>query len=303
MAKFAKQHYVPKFYLKNFCQPDGTIYCYDKLTDKSFKSNLRDIAQENFFYDVPELAPATVENSMAVKERIFSKVLKDVIRRKSLQGIRSFAIEVFFLFVATQMLRTNLFRTEVKDAYEQLANIMAKESRIKIPEHLKVYITDDSAKRLHLSMLLDPEVVFSHARALSSKKWVISENNTGEPLWCSDNPIAFFNFFSYPGNLGILSPGVNIHFPLSDTLWLTSYDQWTRMRKGKIVPENIMFQNELQTESSHQFIYSKKNDFSTAKRYLDANPESRNPYRSRSIVKSDHNKIEFLKSRRWTPAG
>lgn len=303
MARFTKQHYVPKFYLKNFCQPDGTIYCYDKLRDKSFKSNLNNIAHENFFYDIPELAPATVENSMAQKERIFSKVLKYIIQRKSLEGIRPDTKEVFFLFIATQMVRTNEFRNEVKDGYERLANIMAKDRGIKIPEHLKIYITDDSAKKLHLKMLLNPDVVFSFARSLRSRKWVILENNTGEPLWCSDHPIAFFNFFSYPGNMGILSPGVDIHFPISDRLCLTSYDPtMTRMRTDQMLRLNVVFNNELQTESSHQFVYSKNNDFSTAKRYLDANPESKNPHRSRSVLKSDPRKIEFLKSRRWTPA-
>jgi hypothetical protein len=96
MAKFVKQYYVPKFYLKNFCQPDGTIYCYDKVRDKSFKRNIRHIALANFFYDVPELAPATVENSMAIRGRIFSKVLKFIIQRKSLEEIRADTRVTFF---------------------------------------------------------------------------------------------------------------------------------------------------------------------------------------------------------------
>lgn len=219
-----KQHYIPKFYLKNFSHSSETIYCYDKIKEKSFKANLSDIAHENFFYDVSELSPATVEKNMAKKEEMFAKVFAYLIQLKSMEHIRSDTREVIFLFLATQLLRTKEFRSDIKNTYEQMINLLAKESGIKIPENLQVYITDDSAKRMHLDMLLDPNVVFYFAKTLGSKIWTVIENTTDDPLWTSDHPITFFNNYAYVGNMGILSPGVEIHFPLNDKLCLTSYD-------------------------------------------------------------------------------
>jgi hypothetical protein len=301
LTRFTKQHYVPRFYLRNFCNSDGTIFCYDKLKSKSFRVNINDIAHENFFYDVSELNPATVEKSMAEKEKIFSKVYTYLIRRKSLEGIRADTKEAFFLFLATQYLRTKEFRIDIKDSYEQLANLVAKEKGIKIPEHLRIFMTEDSAKRMHLDMLMDPKVVFFFAGTLGSRKWIVLENPTEEPLWTSDHPVTFFNIYSYAGNMGILSPGVQIHFPLSDKLCLTSYDpKFERVRNDKMVHENVVFHNELQVQSSYRFVYSQNNDFGTAARYLNVNPEARDPNRTRSILRSDPSKYELLRSRRWT---
>ena len=43
------QHYVPKFYLKNFANNKNKVHVFSKKDNNNFLSNIRNIASENFF--------------------------------------------------------------------------------------------------------------------------------------------------------------------------------------------------------------------------------------------------------------
>ena len=48
------QHYVPQVYLRNFAiqrKNEFYIYCFDKVTRKIFKSNVKNVAHQTGFYD------------------------------------------------------------------------------------------------------------------------------------------------------------------------------------------------------------------------------------------------------------
>ena len=53
MISIAKnQHYVPQFILRNFTVGDGKqIHVFDKQDEKSFRTNIRNIAAETGFYN------------------------------------------------------------------------------------------------------------------------------------------------------------------------------------------------------------------------------------------------------------
>ena len=46
-------HYVPQFYLRNFCisGSENGILCFDKLTSKIFPSDIRNVGGAKDFYD------------------------------------------------------------------------------------------------------------------------------------------------------------------------------------------------------------------------------------------------------------
>ena len=51
--KKKKQHYVPQFYLRSWdISEKNKIYVYDKVIEQKRISNIRDVASENYFYDV-----------------------------------------------------------------------------------------------------------------------------------------------------------------------------------------------------------------------------------------------------------
>lgn len=246
-----------------------------------------------------EVEHATIEKSLSIKEQLFRQACQFLVESKEIDKLSKELRVNLFMFLTTQLIRTPEFRLEIKEMREHLLNILAKERGIDIPNGLRIAITPEYAKRLHLSFMLDPKFVIGLSEMLNSKKWLVLENETSLPLWSSDHPITFFNQYPFDGNLGILSPGVEIHFPLTPNLALTSIDpNFTRLRGGsiKMVEDNVVFHNELQTLSATRFIYSPNDDFMIAKRYLKVNPTYKNPRRRRWTVNNDSNKIEFLRT-------
>lgn len=50
MAQYKKQHYVPKFFLRNFSDGTDMVYAYNLKHRKTFWLNISDICQEKYFY-------------------------------------------------------------------------------------------------------------------------------------------------------------------------------------------------------------------------------------------------------------
>ncbi|MGM0111315.1 DUF4238 domain-containing protein [Enterococcus sp. DIV0187] len=70
MADTKKEHYVPRFYLKDFCDTDNKIWVFDKRTQSIRKQKVTEIAMENYFYDL-DLDKVTLD---AKKEEEFQKI-------------------------------------------------------------------------------------------------------------------------------------------------------------------------------------------------------------------------------------
>ena len=63
-------HYVPQFYLKRFADANSLLWVWDKLKDAIFKTSPKNVAAENNFYLMQELAdaghdPNTMEKQLA----------------------------------------------------------------------------------------------------------------------------------------------------------------------------------------------------------------------------------------------
>ena len=48
------QHFVPRCYLKNFLDENGKIAVLDKQNLKIYKTNINNVANQNYFYDLPK---------------------------------------------------------------------------------------------------------------------------------------------------------------------------------------------------------------------------------------------------------
>jgi hypothetical protein len=109
MSKIKNQHYVPKFYLKNFLNSSGKIFVFDKSTGKIFGTNVENVANENYFYDISELDEKTgidqfLEKHFHPLETKISELLKkliDELRSKTFKKYNKVnkgrAINIFYL--------------------------------------------------------------------------------------------------------------------------------------------------------------------------------------------------------------
>ncbi|WP_294420913.1 DUF4238 domain-containing protein [uncultured Senegalimassilia sp.] len=91
MANLTKrQHYVPQFYLKNFCDSTGFLWGWDKLKKGIFKCATKDICQSAFLYENelknanPKcgkfILPNSIENTLANMEGEFSTCISQVLQ-------------------------------------------------------------------------------------------------------------------------------------------------------------------------------------------------------------------------------
>jgi Protein of unknown function (DUF4238) len=163
-----------------------------------------------------------------------------------------------FLFIASQMLRTNERRIELKMVIDQ---IVKKLSNNRNREYINnMFPTDtESIKQFRISFFLSNVPEF--ANILSDRVWLVRQNDTDMLLWTSDHPVTLHNSepgVPFYGNLGLVSPGLEISFPLTPRLRLYSYDPPMHRTRGnplKIDREVVKFYNTLQIMKSTQYLF------------------------------------------------
>lgn len=267
MKEYLKQHFVPQFYLKSFGE---YIYCYDKSNGNIFRTTPKNIGHERLFYDT-KISDGKIEHLLKDLDKRFARAYFNVLEKITIENLADDIKSDFFLFLSCQMNRTNLFRSQINHIFDKTSQ--------KVPELLSP-LTEDELKLDHASMMFEALVPF--AGILSNKTWIIMENKTSNHLWTSDNPFILTNQqdFGLYGNLGLLSKGLEIHFPLNNTLKLFSFDPTTHTLRNKnnlMEDENIKYSNRLQIQNSSRFIYSNSDDFGFATGFLKEYPQFKNP--------------------------
>jgi len=255
--KIKKQHYVPQFYLKSFSlrktlkgKKNFSINVFDKDLEKIYMSNIKNIAQEKYFYDKD--GHQLIEKNLSQIESACSKVYNSLVKDENF-----FLMEIpqkrdyMSLLLTIQILRTKEMRLYVKDMVKEFKKEMYKDYELlsdDLIEQLEALTDEKSIKNQHLrhfGQILDLIPMFDQ------KKWCLLINETKSPYWTSDSPIVKFNPFpSKYGNLGLRSPGIQLYFPLSPKLCLCLLD-----------PKRYVTYNKMRTvEKEHQFTNNMKID-------------------------------------------
>lgn len=291
-AKIKIQHYVPRLYLKNFVikPKKHSVYCYDKTKSKAFVTSTKNIACENYFYDTSSAEEQRIENALNVVESSFDPIYKKMLTSEDLKSLTSIEKQTIAFFVMTQELRTREHRELMKDMWKQAKERLYIEKltdEFKERYGIDTWGTEDGTKVLQLSMFKN---IPYYAEILLQMKWILLINRTPTPFWTSDHPINRFNPIDMKpyGNLGLLSRGIQIHFPLSPKIVLSFSDPSTYGFFGENIEvkdiQNVIFENSLQVTHSTRYIFSKINDFSLAEKILRDNPQLRDIDRKRIQV-------------------
>lgn len=274
--KIKLQHYVPRFYLRNFSIPgkEGALYCFEKSKSHSFTVNNKNIASETYFYDTPQDVDQQTEKGLSQLEASFEAITTKLIASEDLDVLTSEERLLMAYFVATQELRTREHRAVLEDMHKQTLAALSKRGVSK--EWLEsIELSKKKLKSLHLSVLNN---VPDYADIVSTMKWTLFINRTSMPFWCSDHPVNRHNVIETKpyGNLGLLSPGIELHFPLSPKISLLTCDpllySWMPTKYEIKDTQNIIFQNSLQVFHSTKYVFSSTDDFSLAKEILRDNP-------------------------------
>lgn len=119
--KTIKQHYVPQFYLKKFCNSNSKLYVYDKEKQNYFKATPKDICFEKNLYEYEAnnsllgggkpILPNDIENIYADEEGKYSALLDTIINRMDKQInqnaliLNSDEVDLLIDFVANLIIR------------------------------------------------------------------------------------------------------------------------------------------------------------------------------------------------------
>lgn len=297
-----RQHYVPQFYLKNFssrktvkAKKSFSTHFFDKPTERTGMINIKNIAQENYFYGSKN--DQKLEDELSKIESRCSSIYGRIINNRDIT-ILEFARNrsLMSLFLGVQFIRTKFFREAVSMHTAYIKNKLLDEFDYlgeELFSDFEEMLKEESKKKFHLDFL-NYSSIADFAKLFLSKKWILLDNSTEIPFFTSDNPIVLFNPFNlgHFGNLGLLSQGIQIYFPLNNELCLClldpkSYRNYKKMmwidshymnynifktEKYDVELMDVCFQNNLQVKQSFRQIFSKTSDFSLAECMLKEDP-------------------------------
>jgi len=223
MSEKRRQHYVPRFYLKNFSiDRKGLAIGTFNIPSNKFISTarLKTQAYEIYFYGKDN----RIENSLGLLEQNSATVIKDIIRANSLPNLKSkefFTLLSFAIFLKS---RTLYAAEENRELVEKSVKaIYSKDSRLK--DHLNnihIIVNDPTKIALRSAAQCLP-IAFD----LDYKLLI---NRTCIPFITSDNPVIYYNQFmetkkAFATGTGLACKGLEIFLPLSPEHYVIFFDK------------------------------------------------------------------------------
>lgn len=306
------QHYVPRFLLRHFgTGKKDKLFAFDKQTDRSFPTNVKNVAAESRFYDFDiEGHALTIEPGLERVESTAKPAIKKILDEDSLVPLSGEDRAALSIFFAVQFIRTKWFRQQFRELPKMLE------------EHVRRVHGDDadlSSIADHIRVPDDNELAFQtagfimkHSRdfalQFANKAWMLIATDVKHPFMIGDHPIGLQNHIDMGlyGNLGLGVTGIEIYFPLSPrralAMWCPSLHDAFRtavqvrgdagaravlyaLENGsplEYTPGHVMNFNSLQIAHAERFVFSSVDEFSLAKRMLADNPGFRMGMRSRT---------------------
>jgi|CXWL01.1.fsa_nt_gi hypothetical protein len=237
------QHYVPRFLLRMFGSgKKDRVWTYDKLQDRAFQTNAKNIAAESRFYDFYHNGSlASLESALAALESATKPVIDRLLRADSLLAVPDDQRLILTEFVSVQLTRTRAFREQWKDFPRLLSNHLKANDKVATgsqAEDLIRELTENESKEQTARFTLSAPSYFG--QHLASKVWVLLATTRRHPFILSDNPVTMQNLMdrSPPSNLGLAVPGIEIYLPLSPTralgMWCPTLAEAVRVRAGEL---------------------------------------------------------------------
>lgn len=306
------QHYVPQVYLRRFTGENGKIHVFDKKENRSFETNIRNVASERRFYDSEMLGQITGDKQFLEKQLgniegqydLRCRAIISALDTGNFRKLKPKDRHFLSLYMAVQMFRTK----EVRITNEQMAQTMLKltkqwasASEFELPPDeviLGGYSPAEVARGAQHRALLNIEKLNEVANILYRHIWFIDEAYGGEEFITSDNPFVKRGHLSdeYRSMDGIACEGIEIMFPLSPKYLVTMVDRhgfahaepFDGKRKALKCSEHMIYKNQFQIQQSSRFVFSSCGDFSFTKTVLDEEPHNRDPDRRRFETNQDY---------------
>jgi hypothetical protein len=220
-----KQHYIPKFLLRNFSSNSERTFIGVFLPVKNFfkaDSALNSQAQENYFYG----SDGVMEDSLGEVENQAALAIKDIMSKQIPPKKRTIDYTWLLMFTMDQIFRTKGNAEDTMASLNEQSKYMAQFdpelSKINWDE-LRIDVENPATKVLgsvadKLYMMADLEL-----------KLLV--NKTSTTFIISDDPVIKYNqFLEYKKHpcyhTSMPNKGIQLFFPITPTLMLMYYDKW-----------------------------------------------------------------------------
>lgn len=309
MTEKKNQHYIPKFYLRNFSfENNGKQIGVYNLSNEIFvrKAKLKTQGSKNFFYGqdgVIEDELANIENTLAQQ---LNKITSNEIIPRKLTKEHLNLLAFVCITDLRNPVKINSFRNGLSEMGKRLTEL---DPNIDLKNFIPTISHDDAVK---MTMSNIPEVI----EEILDLDFKILKNITKQPFLTSDFPIVKYNQFLESRNWSLSKSGyglsgLQIIIPLNSELMLLFYDSEIYKvgdKKQKIVSINDLLDienlNILQFVNCFESIFFNENTSEEyirklaikAKKYKRANVST--AHASYIIDKDDPKKNEVLEGKK-----
>ena len=299
------QHYVPQSYLKRFATGEEQIYVFDKGQTKQFKTKIKKVATERYFYDLPadeadkDADSQELEKLFQMVEDHFIVAVDEVVSLvKAGRNMKPEQKAAMAYFLHVQQTRTRKIRNRQKEMLDKmLMNLIETQLKLKNYDLADFDIAAEWDEKAVMSaqadMMFNYQEVEHFLERLLDHTWFVGINETGCALWTSDNPVVVRAHQHHPimSMAGIASEGVEVAFPLTPKLILILFEKTFHNDLANrpyehitLNQEDVVYYNEMQVEQSHRQVYSSSEDFTIAQSLCEQHPELRDPERPHTQV-------------------
>lgn len=285
MSEPKKHHFVPRFYLEAWNQPDGNgLYVFDKTTRNVFRANPKDVAFEKYLYHLPGEKPV-VEAFLSRLESRTKPILNSIRTHGGTEHLHLMERIVLYVYFSAQLQRTPAGRVR----YEQFRDALMFAWEDEMTDSLQAELAAFDAAQAHRDFIKAVPLI---AEAMTHLRFCVLTNQTDLPFTTSDNPLVTHNMFEskdwWRGNLGVKSPGVELHLPLGPNTALIALDAtpWPRRihpsRANITDKRNVIFERSKQAQEAVRFVFSSSDNFDLERQMLEDTPELGDPDRPRA---------------------
>lgn len=231
-----KQHYLPQFYLRGFCDPvtpdrqEPYVWLCDLLKDKWKKKAPKNIAAINNYY-APDFLGHKERNSM---EQLFSEIeshAASIIKTKLINRrcVTYDEKRIIAMFVALLRTRVPYFRNQFEHSVSMVDDVISLFIEDKIREHLGLSDKANASNRMFKPnrderlIAAIPLIALNEVTSvLVEMKWRFFYCNgsyiTSDFPFIIENPYEEKNIYSH----GLLNNAIEISVPISSDITLTA---------------------------------------------------------------------------------